>query len=455
MREAKGTDLDPMAAGQGEQSSESRASGNLRAGLKGMSYQEQMAALSPAEPAEAGSESEAILKQIAGDPRKLRVLLASRPSLVERIEEWTARGAGGGDVLNTLMGRAFPGAKGESRGEEKQQGPDTEKNPDDPTIPLPSDRAGNKALTKGTMKWTLKAVNHSKASVEVDFKPKADKVEAKNVSFVQTVVSKLGSNLTYAGTTSTDAVGKKTTYQPFEESTSKKRVDHIAPSENDPFYGAEWDETNCKWKKETSSWAVGSSGSGSSTSAKMTDGPSKAPIRVGNGDFKIEFETVPVVLETREPLGALKWGWSCEDKTNAPIVLEGGKDEDCTDSPSSGFEATQEQFYKGKFKEILDSFDANKWDLSSGHKTQLDSIVSAMNSDSSLRAQLGGAADLSETSPADVSKKRAEAARDYLKSKGIDQSRLEIQHYGADWAKEKTSAGKDEPKNRRVQVWLH
>ena len=54
-----------------------------------------------------------------------------------------------------------------------------------------------------------------------------------------------------------------------------------------------------------------------------------------------------------------------------------------------------------------------------------------------------------------LSLKRAENARDYLISKGIDAARLEVQSYGADWARVETTAGTNEGKNRRVQVWVH
>lgn len=71
-----------------------------------------------------------------------------------------------------------------------------------------------------------------------------------------------------------------------------------------------------------------------------------------------------------------------------------------------------------------------------------------------LKVQLGGAADLAEADAQAVSLKRAQAARDYLVGKGVDTGRMELQSYGSDWARVETSKGKDEPKNRRVQVWV-
>ena len=77
-----------------------------------------------------------------------------------------------------------------------------------------------------------------------------------------------------------------------------------------------------------------------------------------------------------------------------------------------------------------------------------------MTKTATLKVQLGGAADLSEKDPDKVSLDRANAARDYLIGKGIDGGRIEVQSYGSAWARTQTTAGKDEPKNRRVQAWV-
>lgn len=401
--------------------------------------------------------SNELLDRVGGSATALRTMLGADPGLAGRLPTLVAAGEAGAQ-LNALLAQAFPaggGGAAASAQTEGDKGGDHEKDPTDPTVALPAARPGNKKLSKGTMKWNLKAAGHSKAEVEVDFKPDETKVDAKAVSFVQTVVSKLGTNLSYAGTSNSDPVGKKTEYAPYEESTSKKRVDHFAGAENDPFYGAEWDQSGKKWKKESTSWAVGASTKGgASSSAKMTDGPSKSPIRIGHGDFAISFETVPTVLETREPLGSLSWGWTCKDAAQAPLVLTGGEDKDCVDTPSADVDKAHDQFFAAKFDQILDSFVVDKADLTSGHEGQLDGIVTKMTKTATLKVQLGGAADLSEKDPDKVSLDRANAARDYLIGKGIDGGRIEVQSYGSAWARTQTTAGKDEPKNRRVQAWV-
>ncbi|MET0686166.1 MAG: OmpA family protein [Solirubrobacteraceae bacterium] len=395
----------------------------------------------------------AALAQRAGSPAGLRAMLAADPRLAGEISSYFA--AGNDDpALNALLGQAFaPAAAAET-----EEAPGTEKDPSDPALPLPAKRTGDKALTKGRMKWELDPVSHDSARADVDFKPDATKVEAKNVSFGQTVLNKVGDKRAYAGGTARDPAKNKDKFEPFEEPGSKRRVDHTVDTENDPFYGAEWDQAAKKWKKEAGAVAVGSSKKGGrSKSATMNDTPSTPWAREGLGDVAIEFETVAMVLETAEPLGALKWGFKIKDEANSPIELTGAEDADCTDAPSDEWGATMAHYYEAKYAAILDEFDVGKSELKPDHKTKLDGVVTTMKAKTTLKAQLGGAADLTGNAAQNqaLSLKRAQAARDYLVSKGIEASRLEVQSYGADWARVQAEPGKDEGKNRRVQVWLH
>jgi outer membrane protein OmpA-like peptidoglycan-associated protein len=113
-----------------------------------------------------------------------------------------------------------------------------------------------------------------------------------------------------------------------------------------------------------------------------------------------------------------------------------------------------EAYAAARFEEILDGFAAGTSELGSGHKGQLDSVAARLKAKAALKVRLGGAADLAEPRPDEVSLARATAAKRYLTSKGIDAARIQVQSYGAGWARVKTAAGKDEPRNRRVQVWV-
>jgi len=320
-------------------------------------------------------------------------------------------------------------------------------------FPLKADGTGTNDLS-GTdpvdSDGTLKADTQSSARCDVDFKADETKVEAKGISFGQTVVNQLGQKNFYAGATPADPEKNKSTYTPFEEATTKKRMDHMPDTENDPFYGAEWDQTQKKWVKESDDYVPGSSQKGvSSTSAKMFDIPGAGVAREGLGDASKQFETVPMILETRQPLGSLSWGFKIKDEANAPIELTGGKQDDCVDTPSADWGATMDQFYVGKFAEILDDFDIAKSDLKPDHKTKLDSIVTKLKANAALSAQFGGAADLTgdQKFNEELSLKRATNARDYVVSKGIDAGRTELQSYGSDWARVEAEAGKSEGKN--------
>ena len=302
------------------------------------------------------------------------------------------------------------------------------------------------------MKWELKAPNHSEAGVEIEFNADKTKVDAENISFTQTVLNKLGADRIYAGAPM--PLGDKATYEPYEEATEHRRIDHIAPSEDDPFYGAEWDASAKKWKPETASWKIGSTKGAAATPAAITDFPDEPMARTGRGDTVKEFETVPTVLETAEPLGALKWGWKAKDEENAPIELIGGKDADCTDTPSASHGKALEKFYEAKFEAILDNFDIDKAELKSHHKPLLDTVATKMKGDAGYKVQLGGAADL--TGGGEYNKKlglkRAKAAKAYLMKKGVAAARITTVTYGFDWARVETAKGKYEGKNRRVQV---
>lgn len=407
----------------------------------------------------------ALLLRINGRSGELRAALVRQPELRGELEAYLA--SADDPMLNDLLARAFPRRRSSTATEPTSSGiqppaeeappeevEEVEKAPRDASLALPAPRADTKTLSRGVMTWKLQPVSHIQARAEVDFLPDKTKVDAKNVSFVQTVLNTLGGNAMYAGASVRDPVGGKSRYSPYEEAKAKRRVDHEAGTENDPYYGAEWDPAARQWKNESGGSGVGSSRKGvSSSSARMNDNPITGLGREGKGDTIKEFETVPVVLETREPLGALTWGYKIQDREDAPIELIGATQADCSDAPSATWGAALDKFYEAKF-EILDGFAQDKADLAPAHATILDGLVTRLKGKPSLTAQIGGAADRKDAEPAKVSQARADAAKDYLVSRGIDAARITTQAYGGDWARVATTAGASEPKNRRVQIWV-
>jgi hypothetical protein len=405
----------------------------------------------------------------AGSAAGLRAMITAAPALADQIVAYLATAED--PALNALMAAAFPPVPADSSGAEGAPaaggdgaapgegggGGAVAKNPTDPTVPLPAPITNSKVLDKGEMKWKLKAASHTSARADLDFNPDSTKVEAKNVSFGQTVIQQVGANLTYPGDTASTIGSNAPTFSKFEDPSTHKRMDMFPVTENDPFYGAEWDQGAKRWKGESANRVPGSSTKGvGSTHAKMDDTPDLPMAREGKGDVSSEFESVAMVLETREPLGALKWGFKVKDAANAPIELTGGQPADCTDAPSADWGAAMDAFYAGFYEDILDDFDIAKSDLKPDHKTKLDSVATKMKGNVALTCQLGGAADLTGDAAFNqaLSLKRAQAARDYLVSKGIDAARIELQSYGADWARVQEERGVSEGKNRRVQIWL-
>ena len=85
----------------------------------------------------------------------------------------------------------------------------------------------------------------------------------------------------------------------------------------------------------------------------------------------------------------------------------------------------------------------------------LDTVVTKLKANLALKCKLGGAADLSEANAAVIARARADAVKTYLTTHSVGAAQIEVESYGSDWAKEKTNAGAEAPKNRRVQVWVH
>jgi hypothetical protein len=156
-----------------------------------------------AEPgAKASPEIAALMARVAGSAAALRTELQMNPGLAAPIE--AACQAGDDHGLGELLARAFPVAKAPVAVAAPAAPVENEKDPADPTLALPAKRADTKDLAKGRMIWDLHAVDHSHARIDVDFVPNAEKVDAKNISFVLTVLNTLGGTPLYPGASKAD-----------------------------------------------------------------------------------------------------------------------------------------------------------------------------------------------------------------------------------------------------------
>ena len=261
------------------------------------------------------------LAQKAGSPAGLRAMLAASPALAQQIAAWFAAG-NTDEALNSMMGEAFspaaaqqqaqsggePGSPGGEQPVGEPAGADSgapEKAPKDPTLPLPAALAGTKTLLKGDMTWSLVPANHQSARIDVDFKPDATKVDAKTVSYGQTVVNQIGANLPTPAATERPGRNKSNSSRSrirrpnsaWITSSTRRTTRSTAPSGTRRPRSGE--------RERGRRVGASSTKGGSSTSATMDDTPDAPVAREGQGRRVNEFETVPMVLETREPLGAL------------------------------------------------------------------------------------------------------------------------------------------------------
>lgn len=291
-------------------------------------------------------------------------------------------------------------------------------------------------LSKGIMEWRLEPSKTfsqfgrggwTKRQIQVKFTPNRS-FGTKTITFLQTVLQTTG------GTTST--------------SSKKPRID-VLPEEFEPFYGMDWDPKTKKWIPESAPQGYKSApSSATDRSAYLYDEPYAPP-----GQVKM-FETVAVVSETGETLGALRWG-----------VGKGAESVDCTDAPSADFGGAVERFYatptavgpesgrEERYDVILDGFTANDATLTAGQEKQLGPIVTKVKSDPKLMVAVGGFADAIEKDPSGTSEQRAQTVASYLIGNGVPKDNLTVIGYGATWARFPPSAR--EGRNRRVQLRLH
>jgi outer membrane protein OmpA-like peptidoglycan-associated protein len=315
-----------------------------------------------------------------------------------------------------------------------------------PTIPTPAPRRSQKDLAAGRMTWDLKPYGYASADIQISFQPNAT-VGGRTVTFVQTVLQSRNGRRTYA---EDDAQSRR-----FEAGSDRRRVDQFL-TEGAPFYGAHWGGSGWVAEESEADRDAGrrNAPSTATSPAYLYDEPRLNSTPESRHDESQVFETAAVVMETGQVLGSLRWGFA--NHRNAPYrELLGAQDADCTETASADFSAALEQFYVAKFETILDGFPSGSHTLTSDHQTKLASTVDKATTNTSLRIELGGAADLGESDAETVSRERATAVRSYLVTQGIAESRIDVIGYGASWARVATTPGASEARNRRVQVRLY
>jgi outer membrane protein OmpA-like peptidoglycan-associated protein len=296
---------------------------------------------------------------------------------------------------------------------------------------------GSCKLRNGTMNYSLlPRVGYVNARIE--FVPTATVAAAsRTISFIQTVVT---------SNTSGGFLGlfSHTSY-------SKTEVDAL-PSDTDPFYGAKWNRVTGKWGDESTSTQVkGQEGSHPFTasigSAVINDSP------MLNINESKQFETVAVVVETGAVLGSLSWNiqrWKAGFFGNDSSTLV--RRADCAEGTAPDFQTVVETFYSGNGNVIIDGFAAGSADLPTTHRQKLAPIVDQLRQAPNRRVILGGAATQDEANPSALSRLRVDRVRAYLVSEGVNDTRIEVESYGADWARVPITSPAAADANRRVQI---
>jgi hypothetical protein len=178
------------------------------------------------------------------------------------------------------------------------------------------------------------------------------------------------------------------------------------------------------------------------------------------------FETVAVVPETTETLGAIKWG--VEGHKDGISVLVPDKDRDVNDRPTAGFLVALDRLYAQpptvgpdllraeRYDAILDGFLPNADVLTNYHKKKLDPIAAKLKkaNDPTMLVSIEGFADATEQDPNAASEARARAVESHLLAQGVPKANIVMAgFFGAAWARYRPST--TESRNRRVQVRVH
>ncbi len=101
-------------------------------------------------------------------------------------------------------------------------------------------------------------------------------------------------------------------------------------------------------------------------------------------------------------------------------------------------------------------FETSSYDLSPMEKAKLDGIAAQLKADPSKKIMVKGHADSrgDEDMNEDLSKNRAQSAKNYLMSKGIEASRIQISYFGTTQPAQSNDSVSGRAMNRRVEFQL-
>jgi hypothetical protein len=168
-------------------------------------------------------------------------------------------------------------------------------------------RSDEQVVPGGNLKWDISVLSGKRFKVVFTYTPTAGNT-AKNITFIQVVMQSTVNNVaTYPGEKKDRAF-----YKSLQVPDSTTRLD-LLPTEDDPYFGAEWDGK--KWVDEGETTSQLGNGP-SMRPAMMTDRPGLDP---SSGKSVKTFETAVFSIDSQEVIAVVTWGAIMTD--NGPIEL--------------------------------------------------------------------------------------------------------------------------------------
>jgi outer membrane protein OmpA-like peptidoglycan-associated protein len=222
----------------------------------------------------------------------------------------------------------------------------------------------------------------------------------------------------------------------------------VSLNETEPYYGLGYNQTSGALAPDMSSTIA----SAQNTRATFADGPKHPTSSIPPGQTTVRrFEVAVICVETGQTFGSIEWGYT---KTHdGTVTLTGAQVANVhTGSATAAVEAARQAFYSGFFSHSLSGFARGSHALTTAHRDMLQQVAATALMEEIV---LVGSNDFSggAENNAALSLRRAQAARDFLVSLGVDAARIRTEGHGVT-ARVPNARGQSVPANRRVDVHI-
>lgn len=181
-------------------------------------------------------------------------------------------------------------------------------------------KKGSKKGAKGTLTWEIKAKDAKGKGVDADFEWTSDKdgCPCTVITYIQVVTRlTLGDMGFQPGGNEDEEYYKKWSV----DQKLSDRIDHIR-GENDPYYGAMFDEIKKKWVSELGPGMIVGNGPPTVKAATAQDETFAGAGRDKDlGVFINTFEMAVFCVDSQEVLGVIKWGYKVPANETDPLEI--------------------------------------------------------------------------------------------------------------------------------------